>query len=92
MSCAWILQRAGHNTLAERPEIETFGENLGVLTRQVFGFEVTTAGFYGLIEEAVQTPFTDYDQIIRNFGGNIGAEGRAIARALLAARDSKLIP
>lgn len=91
MSCAWILQRAGHNTLAERPEIETFGENLGVLTRQVFGFEVTTAGFYKLIEEAVQNPFTDYEQIITNFGGNIGAEGRAIVRALLATRDSKVI-
>jgi hypothetical protein len=91
-SCAWILQRAGHNTTAERPEIETFGENLGVLTRQVFGFEVTTAGFYGLIKEAVQNPFIDYDQVISNFGGNLGAEGRAIARALLAARDSKLIP
>lgn len=92
MSCAWILQRAGRNSFAERPEIETFGENLGVLTRQVFGFEVTTAGFYGLIEEAVQSPFVDYDQVIRNFGGNIGAEGRAIVRALLAVRDSKRIP
>lgn len=92
MSCAWILQRAGHNTIAERPEIETFGENLGVLTRQVFGFEVTTAGFYGLIEEAVKNPFHNYDQVIGHFGGQVGAEGRAIIRALVTTRDLKRLP
>ena len=92
MSCAWILHRAGHDTVAERPEIETFGENLGVLTRQVFGFEVTTAGFYGLIQEAVSNSFSNYDQVVNHFGGNLGAEGRAITRALVTTRDLKRIP
>jgi hypothetical protein len=91
-SCAWILQRAGHYSIAERPEIETFGENLGVLTRQVFGFEVTTAGFYGLIEKAVAIPFLSYERVVAEFDGHVGAEGRAIIRALVTSRDSKRVP
>src|SRR4029077_1742647 len=31
--CAWKLQRYGGLLEAERPEAETFGENVGVLTR-----------------------------------------------------------
>ncbi|TDY35347.1 AAA family ATPase [Janthinobacterium sp. 75] len=89
-SCAWILQRAGHSSVAERPTIETFGENLGVLTREVFGFEVTTAGFYGLIQTAVySTPPLNYERVLKHFDEKLGAEGRAIARALVTNRDIK---
>ena len=28
--------------------METYGENVGVLTREVFGLEVTKSGFYDL--------------------------------------------
>lgn len=92
-SCAWILQRTGHSSVAERPSIETFGENLGVLTREVFGFEVTTAGFYGLIQEAVHGTFPpSYEQVLGHFNGKLGAEGRAISRALVTTRDMKRNP
>jgi len=92
-SCAWILQRAGHSSVAERPMVETFGENLSVLTREVFGFEVTTSGFYSLIQEAVQgsTPRT-YHEVIEHFDDKLGAEGRAISRALITERDLKRSP
>lgn len=92
-SCSWILQRTGHSSVAERPTVETFGENLGVLTREVFGFEVTTAGFYGLIREAVHGTFPrSYEEVLEYFDGNLGAEGRAIARALVTNRDMKRNP
>jgi hypothetical protein len=92
-SCAWILQRTGHSSVAERPTIETFGENLAVLTREVFGFEVTTAGFYGLIQEAVHSIFPpNYDEVLKHFDGKLGAEGRAISRALVTNRDMKRNP
>jgi predicted ATPase len=35
-NCVWLLFREGINTSSERPTIETFAENLGVLTREVF--------------------------------------------------------
>lgn len=92
-SCAWILQRTGHSSVAERPMVETFGENLGVLTREVFGFEVTSAGFYGLIQEAVYDTFPpSYEEVLKHFDGKLGAEGRAISRALVTDRDMKRSP
>lgn len=92
-SCAWILQRTGHSSVAERPTVETFGENLGVLTREVFSFEVTTAGFYGLIQEALHsTSSPSYEEVLEHFEGKLGAEGRAISRALVTNRDMKRNP
>lgn len=48
-NCVWKLRRHGTTLLAERPEMETFGENVGTLTREVFGLEVTEAGFHQLL-------------------------------------------
>jgi hypothetical protein len=35
--CVWRLRRVGDVVTAERPDIETFGENVGTLTGEVFG-------------------------------------------------------
>ncbi|MEN0654127.1 MULTISPECIES: AAA family ATPase [Hyphobacterium] len=40
-SCAWKLRRSRDVSIVERPTIETFGESVGLLTREVFGLEVT---------------------------------------------------
>jgi predicted ATP-dependent endonuclease of OLD family len=79
-SCAWKLSRAGHEARVDRPEHETFGENVGTLTREVFGLEVTQTGFHRLIAERAidQT----YEQVLEEFGGQLGGEARALARAL----------
>lgn len=86
-SCATILQRSGAVVVAARPSIETFGESVGVLTREVFGLEVTTAGFHSLLRSAVDDAGLSYDEVINRFGGQLGAEARAIVRALVASRD-----
>jgi ABC-type molybdenum transport system ATPase subunit/photorepair protein PhrA len=49
--CVWKLQRSGLTVKVERPDCQTFGENIGVLTRDVFGFEVTDAGFHRRLKE-----------------------------------------
>lgn len=79
-SCAWILSRSGHSSRADRPEHETFGENVGILTHQVFGLEVMQTGFYRMIREAV--PTRTYDDLLRYFDGQLGGEARALARTL----------
>ncbi len=48
-SCVLKIERTGKITEAFRPNIETFGENVGVLTREVFGLEVLNSGFYDLL-------------------------------------------
>ena len=80
-SCVWVLSRTGRSSRVDRPEMETFGENVGVLTREVFGLEVTQSGFHQMVAEA-SAELRNYDQVIARFGGNLGAEGRGLARTL----------
>ncbi|RZK44474.1 MAG: ATP-binding cassette domain-containing protein [Hymenobacter sp.] len=79
--CVWITDRIGEEISAERPERETFGENTGVLTREVFGLSVRESGFHRLIRDAVNK-FHSYDSVIQHFNGELGDEAKAIARAL----------
>jgi hypothetical protein len=81
-NCVWVLRRSGDVTSVDRPAIETFGENVGVLTREVFGLEVTASGFHKMIADKFDVFFTNYDAVIDSFGGQLGAEARAIVRAL----------
>ncbi|WP_416795961.1 AAA family ATPase [Ciceribacter azotifigens] len=87
--CAWKLRRARAVAVVERPTVETFGENVGILTREVFGFEVTKSGFHGLLDEAVNRRGFDYDNVLEHFDGQLGAEARAIVQALIADRDAE---
>ncbi len=87
-SCAWKVRRSGSRVDADRPEIETFGENVGILTREIFGLEVTQSGFHKLLQDAVNRD-RDYDEIVRQFGGELGGEAKAIIRALIEARTTE---
>lgn len=80
-SCVWKLHRAGNILSAERPRLETFGENVGVLTDEIFGLEVTATGFHKMLSDAV-TEVDDYESALIAFDGQLGAEGRAILRAM----------
>lgn len=89
-SCVWKLSRAGHEVRADRPEQETFGENVGLLTREVFGLEVTQTGFHRLIAELAAG--LTYEDILARFDGQLGAEARALARALSLVATAPPLP
>jgi len=84
--CVWILRRSGNITRAARPETETFGENVGELTREVFGLEVTATGFHTLLASAVED-FETYEDILNHFNDELGIEAKGIVRALLAIKN-----
>jgi hypothetical protein len=81
--CVWRLRRSGDSVAAERPEIETFGENVGTLTSEVFGLEVTNSGFHRMIAEAAAGEVT-YTDVLEAFSGQVGSEARALLQALIA--------
>lgn len=87
-SCVWKLRRVGSSVEAERPEIQTFGENVGVLTREVFGLEVSGSGFHRLLAEQVDKGLA-FEEIDDLFGSALGGEARAIVRGLVAAREAR---
>ncbi|MDC7808000.1 AAA family ATPase [Luteimonas sp BLCC-B24] len=83
--CAWKVRRSRDVSVVERPTIETFGENIGLLTREVFGLEVTRAGFHQLLQKAVDEHRV-YERVVNAFDAQLGDEARAIVRALIAQR------
>jgi len=88
-SCVWKIRRTGSRVIAERPDVQTFGENVGLLTREVFGLEVTQSGFHKMLRDAV-AELPNYDAVVRRFHGELGDEARAIVQGLLAANDDEV--
>lgn len=86
-NCVWKVRRVGQLRVAERPEIETFGESVGILTREVFGLEVAESGFHRMLADTVATTQLTFEQTLDFYGGQLGDEARALIRSLIAARN-----
>ncbi|WP_239396500.1 AAA family ATPase [Frankia sp. CiP3] len=87
-SCVWKLRRSGWEVSVERPEIETFGENVGILTQEVFGLEVTSSGFHRTLADAAGSGLP-YEQLVEQFGNQLGGEARALLHALVLSRRGR---
>ena len=82
-SCVWILNRQNKCLFANRPEIETFGTNIGVLTNEVFGYEVKKSGFNMMLQNSVDKCGT-YEEVLKEFNYQLGNEAKSMVRILLA--------
>ena len=89
-NCVWKLRLNGFEAIAERPVIETFGENVGILTREVFGLEVTESGFHNILRKVVSES-ENYEQVLEYFNGNLGMDAKAIVRTLFAVNGANKI-
>jgi predicted ATPase len=87
-SCVSILRRIRLTANVDRPENETFAENVGILTREVFGLEVSKSGFHNLLAISVSSG-KNYEEIEQEYNHQLGFEGKAILRSMIAARDSQ---
>lgn len=87
-NCSWVLRRFGDVMDYNRPLIETFAEDVGVITKEVFQLEAERSGFVELFKEKVNQNLT-YEEILRDFSGNIGYEGKALLRSMIMVRDRK---
>jgi predicted ATPase len=85
--CVWRLRRSGSVVAADRPEIETFGENVGFLTHEIFGLEVTHSGFHKMVAESIDSEET-YREALSKFEGRLGSEAKALLQSMIAVRDS----
>ncbi|ESU27085.1 hypothetical protein FLJC2902T_22630 [Flavobacterium limnosediminis JC2902] len=80
-NCIWNLRRHGADAIAERLEMESFGENVGTLTQEVFGLEVTDSGFHRILKDIAERT-ENFDEAITKFNNQLGLEARAILRNL----------
>jgi predicted ATPase len=90
-SCVWVITRSKLAASQARPSLETFGENVGVLTREVFGLEVSKSGFHSLLARDVATG-QSYEEIALEYGGQLGLEAKGILRAMVAKDQSGTQP
>lgn len=86
-SCVWKVIRSRDVVTVKRPEIETFGENLGVLTREVFALEVANSGYHSLLTKSVESG-ASYEEILSKYENQIGLEGRTVLKAMVLSRDA----
>lgn len=87
-SCVWKLNRQGNSFRIDRPTVETFGENVGTLTREAFGLEVTRSGFFQMLSDLCDK-HDNYEEVLGALNDQLGAEGRAMVRIMLAEKDSQ---
>ncbi|SKB01838.1 AAA domain-containing protein, putative AbiEii toxin, Type IV TA system [Prosthecobacter debontii] len=80
-SCVWVLRRVRHEMRAEKPGIETFGENVGSLTREVFGLDVKQSGYMQILKD-IASKYPSYDQAIAGLNNQLGTEARVILRSI----------
>lgn len=84
--CVWKVSRWDRHP-PQRPALETYGENVGVLTHEIFGLEVRQSGFHAELAKAVDE-LGSYDQVLDRFGGQLGGEAKGLVRVLLAYRPA----
>lgn len=84
-SCVWKIVRHGLLAKAERPQIETFAENAGVLTSEVFGLEVTRSGFHRMLLDSLDGG-EDVGTVVEKFNHKVGSEGRSLISSMIASK------
>jgi predicted ATPase len=89
-SNVWKVIRSREAISVERPEVETFGENLGVLTREVFSLEIINSGYHFLLAKSVDTGMS-YEDILTKYNNQIGLEGRTVLKAMVLNREANKI-
>lgn len=82
-SCVTKLTRHGSVMVGRRPQCETFGENIGMLTNEIFGLEVKESGFLNLLKEYADQGLS-YEEIVELFNGKLGTEAKGLLQVLIA--------
>lgn len=85
--CVWKIRRNGKYRTFDRPEIETYGENLGEITTEIFGYDVQKSGFHALLKEAAEKK-DSYDGALSLFNGELGNEAKSILRAYMFDKEN----
>jgi predicted ATPase len=80
-SCVWKIVRDGNIVRERRLRIESFGEDVGTLTHEVFNLEVTNSGFHTRLKEVVSKT-RSYEDAVQYFQNNLGVEAKAILRSM----------
>ena len=85
-SCVYIMERNGPFVKVHRPTIETFAENVGTLTREVFSLDVVKSGFHNILQTSTNND-KSYEEVLADFNDQIGFEGKMVLRAIISNKN-----
>lgn len=86
--CVHVVLRVNNQVLVKRPRIQTFGENVSVLTEEIFGLDVQDTGFHKVVADACSR-FTDFAEAQDYLGESLGSEARAVLYATSASQQHR---
>lgn len=86
-SCVYIINRSGDIVKITRPEQETFAENIGTLTREVFRLELEQSGYFSLIKQLAEGQLKS-EEILEKNEAKLGFEGQILLRNALSNKTS----
>ena len=72
---------------AHRPDIETFAQDIGSLTFEVFGLETKESGFYTLINQ-IANEGLDFEESLGRFDNKMGSLGYKLLLSRVLGRES----
>ena len=81
-SCVSIVRKFGSIVKISSPRFETFGENIGILTEEVFGLEIPKTGFHTLLRDVVDEK-RDYEKVLEMFNYELSIDAKSIIRTYL---------
>ena len=91
-SNVYILERDQNITRVSKPSIETFGENVGRLTVEVFKLELLKSGYYATLEDLVRNIVKNHssnlsraeivDKVMEKIDAQVGLEGKMVISSL----------
>jgi predicted ATPase len=80
-----LLRRAGTASTVEAPEVETFGENIGLLTSRIFHLDNSRSDFRGVLQDlARKHEVAEIDEL---FPHGLSSQARVVVLAEQAARE-----
>lgn len=79
--CVWKLTREGDYLSVAKPIIETYGESLSLLYRDVFGVEVEKSSYVNELKELSKT--LSFEEILEKMDNQLGMEGKMILANLM---------
>lgn len=80
-----ILRRVGTSTEVELLDVESFAENIGYLTRNVFNLDSSATDFQRVFRRLTRTH--SQDEIAAMFDHGLSQQGRAVLAALMTTRN-----
>jgi predicted ATPase len=81
-----LIVREGGSTMVKEPSIQTFGENIGLLTSEVFELTSTVTDYHAILAK-IADRYENLEQIEALFDGQLSMQARAYVMSTMSRKE-----